>query len=200
MILYGASGHAKVIISCLRANVIPVSGIFDDDLSKKELWDISVVGKYRVDFEPDKELIIAIGNNQIRQKIAHSIEHRFGQAVHPSAIIDGTVQIEKGTVIFHSAVVQADSVIGKHAIINTASTVDHECRIGDFVHIAPQATLCGNVSVGEGTLIGAGSIVAPNLNIGKGCLIAAGSIITKHIPDFAVVRGNPARVIKIISR
>ncbi|WP_428653863.1 acetyltransferase [Runella sp.] len=197
MLLFGASGHAKVIISCLRANQISVLGIFDDDLSKKELWDIPVVGHYDPDFEAGRALIIAIGNNQIRRKIAPSIQHRFGKVVHPFAIIDETAQIEEGTVVFQSAVIQADARIGKHVIINTSSSVDHECILHDYVHIAPNATLCGNVQVGEGTLIGAGSIVAPNLTIGKGCMIAAGSVVTKHIPDFAIVRGNPARIIKI---
>ncbi|AEI48145.1 acetyltransferase [Runella slithyformis] len=199
MLLYGASGHAKVIISCLRANLIPISGIFDDDLSKKELWKIPVVGSYRTDYKPNESLIISIGNNLIRRQIAVSIGHTFGKVLHPSAVIDASVEIGEGSVVFQNAVLQADACIGKHVIINTSSSVDHECNLADFVHIAPNATLCGNVRVGEGTLIGAGTIVAPNLRIGKSCLIAAGSVITKHIPDFAIVRGNPARVLKITS-
>lgn len=199
MLLYGASGHAKVIISCLRANLISISGIFDDDLSKKELWSIPVVGSYQTDYESEEPLIISIGNNLIRQKIAASIRHSFGKVLHPSAIIDASVEIGEGSVVFQNAVLQADARIGKHVIINTSASVDHECQLADFVHIAPNATLCGNVQVGEGTLIGAGTIVAPNLRIGKSCMIAAGSVITKHIPDYAIVRGNPARILKIIS-
>ncbi|NBB19679.1 acetyltransferase [Runella sp. CRIBMP] len=197
MLLYGASGHAKVIISCLRANRVPISGIFDDDLQKKDLWSIPVIGKYNPDFDNESLLIIAIGNNQIRRKIASFIQHPFGKVTHPSAIIDESVKISAGSVIFHNVVVQADVSIGKHVIINTSSSVDHDCILGDFVHVAPNATLCGNVRVGEGTLIGAGTIVTPNITIGKNCLIAAGSVITKHIPDYAIVRGNPARVLKI---
>jgi len=197
MLLYGASGHAKVIISCLQANGILISGIFDDDLHKKELWSIPVIGKYDPDFEHESLLIIAIGNNQIRRKIASFVHHPFGRVKHPSAIVDDSVKMDVGSVIFHNVVVQADVSIGKHVILNTSSSVDHDCILGDFVHVAPNATLCGNVQVGEGTLIGAGTIVTPNITIGKNCLIAAGSVITKHIPDFAIVRGNPARVMKI---
>jgi len=197
MLLYGASGHAKVIISCFKANNQAVFGVFDDDLSKKELREIPVLGSYQADFMPEQPLIISIGYNNIRQKIAALIQHRFGQVVHPTAVIDESVLLGEGSVVFHNAVLQADTQIGNHVIINTSASVDHDCVIENFVHIAPNATLCGNVRVGEGTLIGAGTIVTPNLKIGHGCMIAAGSVITKNIPDFAIVRGNPGRILKI---
>ncbi|MEI7581207.1 acetyltransferase [Runella sp.] len=199
MLLYGASGHAKVIISCLQANEVSVKGIFDDDLSKKELGLIPVVGSYRPDYEPQKQLIISIGANHIRQKVAAFIQHRFGKVIHPAALLDESVKVGEGSVVLHRAVLQADVQVGRHVIINTSASVDHECIIEDFSHIAPGAILCGNVRVGEGTIIGAGTIVTPNLTIGKHCLIAAGSVITKNIPDFAIVRGNPGRIIKITS-
>ena len=198
MLLYGASGHAKVIISCLKANGQTIAAIFDDDLAKKELKNSPVVGSYDADFRPELPLIVAIGYNDIRKKVVALIQHRFGTVVHPSAVVDESVEIGLGTVVFHQAIIQTDAKIGQHVIINTAASIDHDCQIADFVHIAPNATLCGNVRVGEGTLVGAGAVVAPNLSIGKGCLIAAGSVITRNIPDFATVRGNPGRVIKLL--
>lgn len=199
MLLYGASGHAKVIISCLQANEVSVTGIFDDDPSKKELGLIPVVGSYRYDYESQEQLIISIGANHIRKKVAAFIQHDFGTIIHPSALLDESVKVGEGSVVVHRVVLQADVKIGRHVIINTSVSVDHECIIEDFAHIAPGAILCGNIRVGEGTIIGAGTIVTPNLKIGKHCLIAAGSVITKNIPDFAIVRGNPARIIKITS-
>jgi len=195
MLLYGASGHAKVIASILRAARQEVTAIFDDDLGKKNLGDLPVVGVYDPDFQPAAPLIISIGYNDIRRKVANVIRHRFGTAIHPSALVDETATIGEGTVVMPGVIVQADARLGRHVILNTAATVDHDCVLGDFVHIAPGATLCGAVQVGEGTLIGAGSVVAPNLTIGANCLIAAGSVVTTHIPDGATARGNPARVI-----
>jgi len=194
MLLHGASGHAKVISSILRAAGQEVTAIFDDDLGKKNLGDIPVVGVYDSDFQPAAQLIISIGYNDIRRKVAGRIHHRFGTAIHPSALVDETASIGEGTVIMHGAIVQADARLGRHAIVNTAATVDHDCVLGDFVHLAPGVVLCGGVRVGEGTLIGAGSVVAPNLTIGTNCMIAAGSVVTTHIPDGATARGNPARV------
>ena len=87
MLLYGASGHAKVIISCLRAQNIEINAIFDDDLSKNELWEIPVIGKYSAEQAPSLPLIISIGYNAIRKKVASSIEHRFGKVAHLTSII-----------------------------------------------------------------------------------------------------------------
>lgn len=196
MLLYGASGHAKVIVSILKAGGQEVKALFDDDLSKKTLSGIPVAGIYNPAYSPGTSIIISIGHNGIRKRVANLIEHPFGKARHPSALIDMSVEIGEGTVIMHGAVVQADAKIGRHAIINTAASVDHDCIVGDFVHIAPGAVLCGTVNVGAGTLIGAGSIIAPNLRIGANCLVAAGSVVTTSIPDGATVRGNPARIIQ----
>ncbi|WP_310590319.1 NeuD/PglB/VioB family sugar acetyltransferase [Dyadobacter sp. NIV53] len=197
MLIYGAGGHAKVIISCFNANGEFVKAIFDDDLSKTELSEIAVAGNYDPELFHDEPLIIAIGNNKIRRTIAQKIWHQFGIAVHPTAIADKSAVIGEGTVVLQGSILQADTVIGRHVIINTRVIVEHECKIADFVHLAPGVTLCGNVNIGENTLIGAGSIVVPNISIGSNCLIAAGSVITHNIPDGAIVRGNPGRIIKV---
>ena len=44
--------------------------------------------------------------------------------------------------------------------------------------------------------IGFNSIIMKGITIGEGAVIAAGSVVTKDIPDYAVVGGNPAKVIK----
>ena len=195
MILYGASGHAKVIIDILEQNNITISTIFDDN---KDL--ISVL-KYPIkqinDSTIDDELIISIGNNKIRKTIANKLKNNtFGKAIHTKAIIDKTVKINNGTVVMANTIINASSNIGKHCIINTNAVIEHDCTIDNFVHISPSATLCGNIKVGEGTHIGAGSTIIPNINIGKWCIIGAGSVVIKDIPDNVTVVGNPARIIK----
>lgn len=195
MLIYGAGGHAKVIISCILANQNTIDSIFDDNPDRKEINGIVISELYDPTIFLDQELIISIGDNVIRRKVSDQIKHSFGITIHPSCIVDKSVKIGEGTVVLHTAVIQADSVIGRHVIINTSVSVDHDCIIGDFVHLAPGVVLAGNVCVGENTLIGVGSIVAPGLTIGKHCLVAAGSVVTKNIPDGVIVRGNPARII-----
>lgn len=195
MILYGASGHGKVIISCLRALGETVRTIFDDDLSKTILCEIPVSGVYEPNLFPTEKLVIAIGNNQIREHISAIVKHQFGIVIHPSSIVDESVLVGEGTVIMHRSVVQVDSQIGRHVIINTMASVDHECMIGDFAHIAPGVTLCGNVKVGKGTLIGAGSVVLPNITIGDHCVVSAGSVVKHDIPDGMLVKGSEPKII-----
>jgi len=198
MILIGASGHAKVILDILEQNGVEIECLVDANPELKVLCGYLVHHDSGFDFE-GKDAIVAIGSNAIRKELSERLTCSFQSAIHPKAILDKTVKIGKGTTVMAGAVLNRDSVIGKHAIINTSSSIDHDCIISDFVHISPNATLCGNVLVGEGTQLGAGATVIPNISIGKWAVIGAGSVVINDVPDFAVVVGNPARVIKYIN-
>ena len=69
MYLYGASGHAKVIIDILRANNEPIEALFDDNEKIHTLFDYPVLRSSEV----CGPLIISIGNNGVRRKIASGI-------------------------------------------------------------------------------------------------------------------------------
>lgn len=188
--LFGASGHAKVIIDIIKAQGGSIGCLYDDAPRFKQLCGFPVIKG-----EPSAiPMIISIGNNTWRKNIASRHHATFATAIHPKAIISDTAIIEEGSVIMQGAIIQADAHIGRHCIINTAATVDHECLIHDFVHIAPGATLCGNVNIGEGTLIGAGSTIIPGIKIGKWCTIGAGSVVINDIPDGATAYGNPCKL------
>ncbi len=196
MYLIGASGHAKVILDCLRDAGIKVIGLFDRNPAVKHLKSYTVFGDYTAS-HTEEPLIVSIGDNQIRAKIVQQAgRKKFGQAIHPSALIAQDVEIGEGTVVLHGALIQSSSKIGKHVIVNSSSLIDHDCVVGDYAHIAPKTALCGLVSVGEGTLIGVGTVVIPGVRIGKWCVVGAGSVVINDIPDYAVAVGNPAKVIK----
>jgi len=52
------------------------------------------------------------------------------------------------------------------------------------------------VHIGHDVWIGHGAIVLPGRNIGTGAVVAAGAVVTKDVPAYAIVGGNPARVIR----
>jgi len=54
----------------------------------------------------------------------------------------------------------------------------------------------GHISIGHDVWIGDNVVVLPNIRIGNGACIGAGAIVTKDVPDYAIVGGNPARIIK----
>lgn len=196
ILLYGASGHSKVICSVLESMGLSVDAIFDDNQNILKLNQYKVLNKYDAKYNSVFPLIISIGNNQTRKNISQIIKHNFSIAIHKSVILDSTSRINVGSVIMHNSTIQRDTVIGKHCIVNTNSTIDHDCELKDFVHISPSATLCGNVFIGEGTHVGAGATVIPNIKIGKWCVIGAGAVITKDIPDYSLVVGVPGKIIK----
>lgn len=198
MYLLGASGHAKVIIDSLIASGVSVVGLFDDNLDVKSLLDYPVLGSFDAAVLGNDSLIISVGFNDVRKRIAESLpsDISYGLAVHPSAVVSKYASVGVGTVVMQGTIIQSSATVGKHCIINTAASVDHDCIIEDFVHISPNATLCGSVTVGEGSQVGAGAVVIPGITIGRWSLIAAGAVVMKNVPDNVLVLGNPARVIK----
>lgn len=196
MHLYGASGHAKVIMDILQACGDDVGKIFDDNAAVQQL-NGNQVFQFDVNDLDGAKVIVSIGNNRARKHVVEKIgKGSFGVAVHPFTSVSSKSKIQEGTVIMAGVCINSDSTIGKHCIVNTGASIDHDCKIGDYVHISPGSVLCGSVSVGEGTLIGAGSVVIPGIKIGRWCTIGAGSVIIRDIPDHSVAVGNPCKVIK----
>lgn len=193
MVLYGASGHCKVIIDILEANGIAIDYIVDDNQSLAELLGYEV----RRDTGSYDEALIAIGACDVRKHIAGRIKVRkYITAIHPSAIISPRTEIGEGSVVMQGAIIQSSARVGRHCIVNTGASVGHDVILADYVHIASHATVTGGVSIGEGTWIGAGSVIRQGMTIGKGCMIGAGSVVVKDIPDNVVAYGNPCRVVK----
>jgi acetyltransferase-like isoleucine patch superfamily enzyme len=62
--------------------------------------------------------------------------------------------------------------------------------------MAPGVCIAGCVEIGDGTFIGTNATILPRLRIGRWVTIGAGAVVTKDVPDFSVVVGNPARIIK----
>ncbi|WNM20237.1 acetyltransferase [Flavobacterium capsici] len=194
--LYGASGHGKVIVDLVMACDFNIKAIIDDS-PKVELLLGHLVTKTK-DAKEDSlgNTIISIGNNKVRKRLSQMLKTDFATAIHPSATVSPFATIEEGTVVMAGAVINPEANIGKHCIINTNATIEHDANIEDFVHICPGVALAGNVSVGEGTQVGIGTSVIQGIKIGKWVTIGAGAVIINDIPDYAVVVGNPGKIIK----
>ena len=193
MKIYGASGHGSVIFDILVNNDIEVEG-FIDDQPLKEYKSLPVCS--REDIKSNDELIIGIGDNGTRKKLALSLEYiTFINAIHPNSVVSANVKIGVGCAIMAGAVINTSTALGNHVIVNTKSSIDHDCIVGDFVHVSPGSTICGGVTIGVGSHIGAGATILPNLTIGSNVVIGAGAVVTKDIPDNSRAIGIPARLI-----
>ena len=199
MNIYGASGHAKVIIDLIQSRMEEIHYILDDNRAITGIYNYSVIH----DITPDvlkRKTIIAVGDNRTRKKISESFGGNFFRGIsHINAVVDETVELGNGTVVMANAAINADTIIGEHCIVNTGSVIEHDCVLEDFVHISPGAVLAGGVRVGEGSHIGIGALVIPGKKIGKWCTIGAGAVIIDDVQDYATVVGNPGKIIKVLN-
>ena len=196
MIIYGASGHSKVIIDIIRSGRHgTIDYIIDDNLEIRSLLGLPVLHKLPED--ENQEIVYAIGNNRIRKKLSEKYPVKPVKAlIHNSAIISEYAEIMDGSVVMAKAVVNASAEVGEHCILNTSCIIEHDVMIGNFAHISPGTVITGGVRIGEGTQIGAGAAVIPGIKIGKWATIGAGAVVINDIPDNAVVVGNPGKIIK----
>lgn len=195
MIIYGASGHGKVLYEIAMSTQKDRNVKFADDHRSGIFAGAGIISASNI-VDTDR-IVIGIGNNKIRKTISERlINNIFERLVHPGSFLSDTAILGAGSVVMAGASINASARIGKHVILNTNCSVDHDCEIEDFVHISPNAAIAGNVIIGEGSHLGIGSCVIQQVKIGKWVTIGAGSVVIRDIPDFAVVVGNPAKIIR----
>lgn len=59
-----------------------------------------------------------------------------------------------------------------------------------------ETNICKTIKIGDFVWFGNRVTVVGNVNIGDGAIIAAGAVVTKDVPPYAIVGGNPAKIIK----
>jgi len=121
---------------------------------------------------------------------------KLANFIHPSLDLTMTT-LGVGLYLQDSIVVQAGVTVGDNVSIHIGAMIGHETTIGRSVFIAHAVSVSGCCDIGEGTFVGTNATILPRTRIGKWVTIGAGSVITKDVPDYAVVVGNPGRVIRI---
>nr|WP_025740925.1 CatB-related O-acetyltransferase [Aquimarina pacifica] len=105
--------------------------------------------------------------------------------------------------------IECDAIIGDNVIIGNhvafVGKYDHNYKeIGVPIRLASQIRdadynwfgLNSKVIVEDDVWIGYGAIIMSGIHIGKGAIIAAGSVVTKDVEAYAIVGGNPAKLLK----
>lgn len=126
--------------------------------------------------------------------------------IHPSA------NIEKGALIPPTGIVLGENsgigmecrllsyvTFGKNVIMGPYCffcTKNHEFADTDVPMMKQGYRPIQPIIVGDDVWFGQGVIVLPGVHIGTGSIIGAGAVVTKDIPDYAIVGGNPAKIIK----
>ena len=134
----------------------------------------------------------------------------YGCEIGDDVKIGTFVEIQKGARIGNRC------KISSHTFICEGVELEDEVFIGHNVtfinDLYPRATngngtlkgdadwKCVPTRVKRGASIGSGSTILCGITVGEQALVGAGSVVTKDVPAFAVVAGNPARVIKKLPR
>lgn len=144
-----------------------------------------------------------IGNKICKKKFAsfgENCQFRPGAyAVNCSNIFIGrNVVIRPGTMLFAvpgagRIVIEDNVLIGSctHVYVSNHQYSDPNKPITQQGHMKPKPVI-----LKSGSWIGANVTILPGVTVGKNSVVGAGSIVTKDVPDFTVVAGNPARIIK----
>ncbi len=205
MLIVGAGGFARELLEIFQQKGIADQVGFYDDVNQntgKLLFDRFPILKNEAQAKDffsahGNAFTIGIGNPALRYKMHQKFEGLGGKlnSVISSKACLGSfdVSIGEGCNILDGATFSNSTSAGIGCIVYYNSIITHDCSLGKFAQLSPGATLLGGAKVDDFTVVGSNATILPNVTVGKHAMIGAASVVTKHIPDFALMIGNPAR-------
>lgn len=129
----------------------------------------------------------------------------------------GAFSIGKNSYVAANAYITGSVKLGDHCTINPFVTLrenitgGHSIRIGAYaclvahnhgfartdVPVRMQSGSSKGIVLGDDVWIGSHAIVLDGITIGSHAIVGAGAVVTKDVPDYAIVAGNPARLIRM---
>lgn len=113
----------------------------------------------------------------------------------------GTIKIGDNVSVgqhFHAVSYDRELLIGNNTTISAnvfVSNVDHDYHVLN-VHSLDQKMIVKDTIIGEYCFIGYGAVILPGTKLGKQCIVGANSVVKGEFPDYCVIVGNPARIIR----
>ena len=113
-----------------------------------------------------------------------------------TVVLPKNVTIGKGVTVMNGALMMAAGGITIEDKVLIAANVklisnNHDPYERDVL-------ICKPILIKEGAWVGAASTILPGVTVGKYAIVGSDSVVTKDVPDYAVVVGNPAKVIKYL--
>lgn len=151
---------------------------------------------------PGNNSPVKLGQKQLRAMFARMYLHGCGR----------NVDIEKKTRFSHRLCLGTNSGIGVGARLYGPVTIGDNVMMGPECWIYTQNHATADITrpmreqgpqperpvvIGDDVWIGGRVTILPGVTIGSGVIIGAGSVVTKDVPDYAVVGGNPAKILKM---
>ncbi len=144
----------------------------------------------------------------------HSADIGKGTRVWQYSVIFNGAKIGRNCNICAHTLIESDVVIGDDVTIKSGVFIWDGIIIEDEVFIGPCVTFTNDKQprskqypddflktiIKKGASLGANSTILPGLVLGEYCMVGAGSVVTKDIPAFALVVGNPAKIVKFLEK
>ncbi|WP_435050322.1 NeuD/PglB/VioB family sugar acetyltransferase [Formosa sp. S-31] len=206
-VIIGAGTHGEIYTAYLKEAGIEIHGFIDDkdEIQGTEIRGVKVIGKYGDLFSKKfkdnyTDIYCPIGNNVIRQEYLSSLKlegYNTPNYIHPSVIISPNVILGEAIYMLPGNSVMPYVTIGDYFMVNMGTTIGHHTKIGKSVFMSSGVHVGASLSIGERAFLGLGSTIMTGISkLGIECLIGAGSVVIREVPDYAVVCGNPAKVLR----
>jgi len=164
----------------------------------------------------DKPLITKIGKNVLIRP--NSVIYA-GSSIGEHSMINQNVVLREFTEIGHHSSIgslcmcEGYTRIGNYTTVHSQVHLTAKMIIEDYVFVGPLAGTANGYRVSyfrdiprvekgphikKGAIIGAHALLLPGVIIGEQAIVAAGAVVTKDVPDFKVVMGIPAKIIRDI--
>ncbi len=152
---------------------------------------------------------------------------RSGTVIYSGVVLGDRVQTGHHVMIRENALVGSQSVVGTGAVVEFGTTVGNRVLIETRAYVTALMVVEDDVFIGPGVVttndrrmlwrregagqrltgpvlragarIGGGAVLLPAVEVGTRSVVAAGAVVTHDVPAFAVVAGNPARIVRMLS-
>lgn len=203
--IIGAGTYGEAMYELAELNGYRIKAYYDEDDEKidKLVMGSKVIGKFSDLSETDikdNQYIVAIGNNNARNKIMTKINILGGitpTLIHPSATISKSAKIGKGVYIQANVNVWTNVSISDYCIISPNVVIAHHSSLGKACLVSTLTGVGASIIIEEKVFIGMGSTIVTGMkHIGKNSIIGAGAVVLKDVESDSVYAGVPAKKLR----
>ena len=209
IIIFGSSGHARVILGEILKYKNKYNFLGFVDSSKKNGQTIFNINKKNYKVISIKKIkneklygVIGVGDNYLRYKVyKKAIKElrniKWETIISKNSIISPNVKISGGSVILGNSFIGTGSIIKKHCIINSSNSIDHDNFFESFTSTGPGVITGGNVKLDNYSHLGIGCVVKNNISIKKNVICGGKSYINVNCNKNSIYVGTPCKFKKI---